>query len=391
MPTVQRAKALGYRVLVTDMYEDRPAYALADLHEVIDITDLDGTLQAARRHGADGVLCDTTDVGVRATAYVAERLGLPGIGYAAALHCTDKGCMRRLTQQAGLPAAAHRLVECESDLQAAAAAVGLPLLVKPVDSQSGRGVTLVRHADDLPAAWRQARQHSRGGPVLLDAYVEGQEYIVDAFGVQGSWVILGIAAKTQYAENPTLSSRILYLDGADFDTMERRLGPVVRCTTAALGLRDGLLHAEFIVNGSRAVPIDVAARGGGVFIYQRVLPHVSGVDAMAAAIRFAMGDAVDLPAAPRRLGACVEFLRIPVGELAAIDGVEAAAALPGVAAVHFNVQPGQTIGVAMNKDDRPGFIVALAETSAAAIQVAECAKARLSVRMVGAPQAVPVT
>ena len=38
LPTVAKAKELGLRVLVTDMYRDRPAYALADIHEVIDIT-----------------------------------------------------------------------------------------------------------------------------------------------------------------------------------------------------------------------------------------------------------------------------------------------------------------------------------------------------------------
>jgi hypothetical protein len=40
LPTVRLAKSIGYRVLVTDVYAERPAYALADFHEVVDITDL---------------------------------------------------------------------------------------------------------------------------------------------------------------------------------------------------------------------------------------------------------------------------------------------------------------------------------------------------------------
>lgn len=47
MPTVKLAQAMGYRVLVTDMHRERPAHAIADLHEVVDITDLEATLAAA--------------------------------------------------------------------------------------------------------------------------------------------------------------------------------------------------------------------------------------------------------------------------------------------------------------------------------------------------------
>src|SRR5688572_28806110 len=88
VPTVLLAKSLGYRVLVTDPYESRPAYAHADLHERVDITDREGTLRAAQRHRIDGIICDTTDVGVPTMAYVADALGLPGIGAETAFNFT---------------------------------------------------------------------------------------------------------------------------------------------------------------------------------------------------------------------------------------------------------------------------------------------------------------
>ena len=90
LPTVRLAKALGHRVLVSDMYRERPAYALADEHEVVDITDCEATLQLASRCRIDGIICDTTDVGVVTAAFVAERLGLPGIGHETARNFTDK-------------------------------------------------------------------------------------------------------------------------------------------------------------------------------------------------------------------------------------------------------------------------------------------------------------
>ena len=102
LPSLRLAKNLGYRVLVTDMYPERPAYALADYHEVVNITDLEGTLAVARKYAIDGILCDTTDVGVPTAAFVAERLNLPGIGYEVARNFTNKHRMRVLTQAKGL-------------------------------------------------------------------------------------------------------------------------------------------------------------------------------------------------------------------------------------------------------------------------------------------------
>ncbi|MDP1650476.1 MAG: ATP-grasp domain-containing protein [Rubrivivax sp.] len=390
LPTVKRARELGYRVLVTDMYRERPAYALADLHEVVDITDLDATLAVARRYRVDGILCDTTDVGVPTAAYVAERLGLPGMGYETALNFTDKARMRERTGRAGLRQVRHDAVDSLSGLQAAAAQIGLPAVVKPVDSQSGRGVTIVLDSSTLETAWNFAVNHSRLRRVIVEQLVEGTEVIVDGLVVDGNVMLLTIATKTPYADNPTISSRICYLSGEHFERIRPILEPANRSVIAALGLRTGIFHAEYMLSGGDVVPIDVAARGGGVTIYRHVLPHVSGVDAMSTVIRLAMGEPVRLQPSPIRRGASIDFLRMPEGRLTRIEGAEAAAQEPGIAALHFNVGAGDTVGPLLHKDDRPGFIVALAETSDAAVDCAERAKAHLRVFMGSTGDPVPV-
>ena len=56
LPTIRLAKSLGYRTLVTDMYAERPGYALVDEHAVIDITDQEGTLRVAEKYRIDGIV-----------------------------------------------------------------------------------------------------------------------------------------------------------------------------------------------------------------------------------------------------------------------------------------------------------------------------------------------
>jgi biotin carboxylase len=377
LPTVRLAKQLGYRVLVTDMHDDRPAYALADHHEAVNIADREATLRVAGRYNIDGVLCDTTDIGVSTAAYVAEALGLPGIGFETALNCTDKARMRTRTAAAGCDAPRFRVVHNEPEL-GAVTKLGFPLTVKPLDNQSGRGVTRVGSAEDLYGAYLQARQKSRHSPaVLAEEWIQGVEYIVDGFVVAGEPTVLGVARKTPNAHNPTVADHITYQSSFSDDTRER-LAAANRRVLAALGLRHGVFHVEYKVRGTQVFPIDVAARGGGVMIYTHVLPQISGVDVSRKMIEFAMGEPLAIRPTLNR-AANIEFLRLPVGTVQAIEGLDSALAAPGVIGAHLNIVPGSRIGRAMEKDQRPGYLIAVADSAEQAMQRTAGAIARLRI------------
>ena len=104
-------------------------------------------------------------------------------------------------------------------------------------------------------------------------------------------------------------------------------------------------------------PIDCAARGGGAMIYTHVLPAVSGVDAVAASIQAALGRTPDLRTGARQ-AACVAFARTDAGWLRAVQGLERLPTLPGVLGWHVAAQPGDRLGVAVDKDARPAWVVA---------------------------------
>lgn len=394
LETIKRARELGMRVLVTDYLQDRPGYALADCHEIVDITDPEATLAVARRYRVDGILCDTTDTGVKTAAYVADRLALPGVGVAASRVCTDKHRLREAVTIAGLRNPPHALVTdpppgSPSSAQAAVRAaiqaaeqIGYPLVVKPVDNQSGRGVSIVPTSDALPAAVANAMAYSRTRRVILEAKARGVEHIVDGFVSEGRAQVLGIAAKRPYADNPTISSSIDYLSGADFAAALDLLEPVMSSLLAAASLDFGLFHAELIVDGQAVVPIDLAARGGGVMIYTHALQAISGVDAVGAAVRAAVGWEPQIQVKYRRAGR-VEFLRLPAGTVESVVGVERACDVPGVVAVHLAVKPGDRIGPMACKDDRPGFIVAAADDEDGLTSVIRSARSALAARMVG--------
>src|SRR5919206_671363 len=91
---IRQARERGLRVVGVDRNPDAPGLAEADAGEVVDFTDVDAVIEAARRERVDGVLTVSADRAVPVVAAVAEAVGLPGIGMETAHVMTNKNAMR---------------------------------------------------------------------------------------------------------------------------------------------------------------------------------------------------------------------------------------------------------------------------------------------------------
>lgn len=339
VPTVKLAKELGYRVLVTDMYEDRPAYAFADSYECVDITDLENTLAVATRYGIDGILCDTTDVGVPTAGYVAERMGLPGIGYETALNFTDKHRMRVRTKDATVNSPRFCLTHSFEEALEFAEAIGYPVIVKPPDSQSSRGVQKVNHAAELPHALDSALRSSRQGAALIEQCLGGIEVTVESLCIDGEVYTLGISDKSHFPDCPMVARRLTY-PAAFSSSVMSKIAEANSSVIKSLGLETGTTHAEYFVDGEDVALVEIAARGGGSRVYSHIAPYLSGINVPEMMIRFAVGERLNLPKhALSDRAANLEFFSFAPGTIKSITGVEEACRLPGVAEIllEFNV------------------------------------------------------
>ena len=108
-------------------------------------------------------------------------------------------------------------------------------------------------------------------------------------------------------------------------------------------------------------------------------------------IELAMGQRPRITPRAQRQVANIEFLRMPAGRVESVLGVPQASAVADVAAIMFNVKPGDEVGPIEDKDQRPGYIVALSQTSPAAVSACEQAKALLRVCMQGKDQPLPLS
>lgn len=375
LPTVKLAKDLGYRVLVTDIYTERPAYEFADYHEVMDIRDFQGTLEIAQRYGINGVLCVATDVGVPTAAYVAEMLHLPGTPLHIAETFTYKDRMRAATSRAGIPTPDFAICTNLEDAQIFFKNAGRPIVLKPVDSQSSRGVTRVSSDNALEAAFDFALSMSPGKQIIAEVALNGTEITVETIVSNGIPFTVGISDKRHFAAMPQVASRLTY--PADFPPSTlSKIEALNRRVVSALEFRHGITHAEYFVDDDGEWLVEIAARGGGSGIYSRIVPYLSGIDVPKEMIEFAVGDreCISAPADCGKRAANLEFLDFPAGVVQSISGLEEASRLPGVDQLVLEFDVGTRLGAIEDDRSRPGFVLVLGATRDEVLSVTERVK-----------------
>jgi phosphoribosylglycinamide formyltransferase 2 len=174
------AMRLGCEVLAVDRYPGAPAMQVAHRAAVVDMTDAAAlrALLAEERARVHGRLLVVPEIEAIATDVLVELEadGLHVIPTARAARLTmDREGIRRLAaEELGLPTSPYRFCSSAEEVAAAVAAVGVPCVVKPVMSSSGKGQSVVRTLDGGPAAWdfAQAGTRADAGAVIVEGFVD---------------------------------------------------------------------------------------------------------------------------------------------------------------------------------------------------------------------------
>lgn len=138
-----------------------------------------------------------------------------------------------------------------------------PLIAKPVDAYSGRGITVIRGADrnEFRSAVDCARKYSRSGECLLEEYVQGQLYSHTAFIRDGN-ILMDFIVEEHGTANPFVvdTSRVVF----DFSgSMLHEIRAAITLLVGNLRLVDGLVHTQFIRNGGKFWIIEITRRCPG--------------------------------------------------------------------------------------------------------------------------------
>ncbi|MEP0560694.1 MAG: formate-dependent phosphoribosylglycinamide formyltransferase, partial [Qipengyuania citrea] len=169
------AKRLGAYVVACDSYDDAPAMQLADAREVFSMLDGDKLREAAEKHRPDYIVPEIEAIRTSVLAELEEE-GFTVVPSARAAQLTmNRDAIRDLAaNDLGLVTSRYRYAKNFEEVQAAAQHTGLPCVIKPVMSSSGKGQSTVRDAAELEAAWAYACANMRGDRqrVIVEQFVD---------------------------------------------------------------------------------------------------------------------------------------------------------------------------------------------------------------------------
>lgn len=169
------AKRLGCHVVACDSYAGAPGMQMADESEVFSMLDGDALRAVVAKHRPDFVVPEVEAIRTEVLAELeAEGVNIVPSARAAQLTMNRDAIRDVAAQDLGLTTSRYQYAESLDEVLAGAEFTGLPCVIKPVMSSSGKGQSTVRTADELEAAWDYARANMRGdrARVIVEQFVD---------------------------------------------------------------------------------------------------------------------------------------------------------------------------------------------------------------------------
>lgn len=320
-------------------------------------------------------------------ARAAGRLGLPHNDPASALAARDKWVMRERFAAAGVPVPWFRRFPLETDPDAVAAAVAYPCVVKPPRLSGSRGVIRANDPDQLRAAWVRTRtlvEEQGAEPdaafLLVEEYLPGVEVAVEGLLNGGDLLVLAIFDKPDPLEGPFFEETIYVTPSRLPGETQAAIAAGTAAAAAAVGLREGPVHAELRIDERGVWPIELAGRSIGG-LCSSVLEFGVGASLEELILRHAVGR--PLPNTDLAGGAAgVMMIPIPTGGmLRGWTGAEDACAVPGVTGLEITAKVNHPVVPLPEGASYLGFIFARGDSPAFVEDAIRRAHARLAFRI----------
>lgn len=168
------AQRLGQKIIAVDSYKNAPAMQVADHFEVINMLDGDALDALVEKHKPDYIVPEIEAIRTE-RFYEYEKQGFTVVPSAKAANYTmnRKSIRDLVSKELGIKTADYRYATSAESLQKAVSEIGMPCVVKPLMSSSGKGQSTIKTEADIAKAWQYSQEGSRGdvAEVIVEAFV----------------------------------------------------------------------------------------------------------------------------------------------------------------------------------------------------------------------------
>ena len=388
-PSIEAAKELGYKTLVIDANPNAVCVPFADRFEKVDLKDREAIAELAlsMKDNLAAIFTAGTDFSA-SVSYAAEKCGLPSHSFDAALNASNKVRMRQCFAKHGIPS--PDFFEADRDYfskveNGTAGGISFPKVVKPVDNMGARGCRLVRNAEEFIPALKEAIEYSRTGKAIVEDYMAGPEFSIDALVYNGNVTITGFADRHIYFEPYFIELG---------HTMPSKVSPkvkaeLVECFTKAvhaLGLTAGVAKGDIKYTEKGPMIGEIAGRLSGGYMSGWTFPYSSGVNLTKEAMKIALGQIPESTKIPEVQSVKYSheraFISVP-GKIKVIYGQDNAIASPYIKNLFFRVKEGSEVDFPRNNVEKCGNVITLSEKRELSLWGAESAVSQIVLRLEG--------
>lgn len=285
LPLILRAKKLGYYTIVADYNPNAVAFEYADVKLNISTNDTVSLIKAAVQYSIDGALT-TSDYPVRSAANICEALGLSGLTLNSAILCTDKFLLRQHLAKNQFLVPQFKIIYSKETLNEIDF---FPCVIKPVDSSGSRGVQKVNTFNELINAYDLSLQFSNSSKIIVEEFIDGDEYSVETLTQNGVTTIVAITGKTILGDKDIFFVEDRHVIPANIKKEdESAISEIVKKVINSLQLGNSPTHTELKLNSKGIYIIEIGARLGGDYIASDLVPLATGVDMLENIINIAL-------------------------------------------------------------------------------------------------------
>ena len=277
IPLIQAAQELGYYVITTGNAKEGLGHPYANKNVFADFSDKEAMLALAKSEAVDAVCSGCNDFALLSTAYVCEKLGLPGHdSFETSLQIHHKDKYRALATRLGIETPKAISVYNEDDFEDALKNLRFPIIVKPVDLTGGKGILRANNREEALVAYKNATGRTRESHIVVEEFVTGTNHGFSAYLVNQK-VAFYFADNEQYYQNKYMVS------GANTPSTTSAKGLAQLVTDSEkiakeLNLVDGILHIQYIErDDGTPVIIEICRRPPGD-LYIKFVKYATGID-----------------------------------------------------------------------------------------------------------------
>ena len=354
---IRRAKLKGLFTIGIYPCADAVCKDEVDVFEIVGGQDFEGTCAVVEKYGVDAIVTAATDKPLVMMARVAEKYGFPFYSVETAQWSTDKYQMKQRFLEGNVPCARGRLiakVEEADDLY-------YPLIVKPRDNSGSRGVKLCRNKEELQEAMQEALQYSHLDNVLVEEYIEGQEYSIEGLHYEGKSEVIQFTEKTttEFPYNVELAHKQpANLTEEQKNDIRELVSKIANC----MHFENCPSHTELKINERGIFIIETSPRLGGDYITSTLVPLSTGINMEDQLLNIALGEKVDTQTGRVEKASGVCFFCLPEGIVKKIDPqINDVASWPGVYSFELKLKEGEAVHQITSSLNRYGEMIILAD------------------------------